>query len=129
METKPMLIIAGSSAGAVVALVSAWNLVMIPYLNSDLSPVVGARRFEAAQTIQKDIADALKDTAESLKLTAQGLAKTNSRLDSTECSDNNRRLRTAQEALRRNQNDPIARDAFDAAAEKIRNLPDCMREP
>jgi hypothetical protein len=111
MERKTMLITSGASAAAVVAIVTAWNLVAVPFLNSSFSPVVGAQRFEAAQSTQKAIADALKDTAESLKQTAQGLAKTNARLDSTECSDNNRRLRTAQEALRRNQNDPIARDA------------------
>lgn len=123
-----MIVLAGSVAGAIVGIVTAWNLLAVPFLNSDLSPIVGAQRYAEDQKSQQMLADTIRDTAKTLATTNQNveaLAKWQARRD---CEDHNRRIRIYTERLKANPRDQSSMELRSQALQAIQALPGCMLE-
>lgn len=120
--------IGGTLLGSIIGTVTAWNLLVVPFLNSDISPVVGAQRYANDLKAQKQIVETLDKTAQTLAKTQQSLDATIRRQDREECDDWNRRLRNYNEALRQNPRDDHARMLRNIALGEIASLPSCMQE-
>lgn len=112
----------GITASAVIGCVTAWNMLAIPFLNSDLSPIAGTIRLKGVEVIQQQTVKTLQKTGE----TVDGVVK---RLDRTACADWNRRLRAADEALNKDRSDPVALLLRSTALDQIFALEMCMLEP
>ena len=126
---KSMIITIGASATAIVAIVGVSNLIVIPFLNSDFSPVVGAQRFAQATQMQKQIGDTLDKTVKTLDNTVQSLAAIKVEQDRTACAEMNRSIRIAIEALEKDRNSATGRSLLDDANQRMRSMPGCLREP
>ena len=107
---------------AIVASISAWNMLAVPFLNSDFSPVAGTIRIKAIESIQQETVKTLDKT----NMTVEGVVK---QIDRTACSDWNRRLRVADDALMKNEEDVVATELRRNALDQIFSLGDCMVEP
>ena len=121
MDSKKFLTYVGVPA-AVVATATAWNLLMVPFLNSDFSPVAGTIRVKAIESIQQETVKSLDKT----NMTVDGVVK---QIDRTACSDWNRRLRVAEDALKKNSFDVVATELRRQALDQIFSLGECMIEP
>lgn len=122
------MIIAGGTAAAAVSIVTAWNLLFVPYLNSDLSPVIGAQRYASDQKQRDKTTELLDQTAKTLAKTNESLEALSKRQDRQECADWNRRLRIYTEAVRANPRDQFAPVLRRQAIDAIGGLPGCMQE-
>lgn len=112
----------GITAGALVSVATAWNLLAVPFLNSNYSPVAGRMRVETLEIIQKQTVDTLKETNETVEDVVD-------RLDRDACIDWNRRFRTAVDALEKAPEDLNAEDLRVTSLSQIFSTPDCMVEP
>lgn len=108
----------GITAGALIGVATLYNNYLIPFLNSNYSPVAGTIRIQAIEAIQQKTVETLAATNETVQDTVE-------RLDRTACSDWNRRLRNAGEALMKNPNDQFAEDQYKTAYEQIKITPMC----
>ena len=95
-----------------------------------------AARFETLIATQKAIADALADQADTLAEVSKTIAEVSetakdlgNRLDRSECTDWNRRIRAYNESLRGNPRQPFVNELKRLALMNIAGLPNCMVEP
>lgn len=123
-----MLMAGGTIAGALVGLYTAFVTLAVPFLNSDLSPVVGAQRYAFDRKEQKTTAEVLDKTVEALGKIGQSVDAMLRRQDAQDCEDWNRRLRTYSETLRVNPRDENARTLHGIAERTIRGLAGCVQE-
>lgn len=126
---RAVMLSLGATAAAVISMIQVWSLTVTPYLNSGYAPIVGRKEFAQLVTQQEQTAKILEQVTKGLQSQTEALAKTVDRLDSRDCEDWNRRLMSAEKALRKDYNDRLAKELRDAALEKIRTIPNCMREP